>query len=321
LSSWCGGQPQLVQFNGLCRIHRAEILELDGAWQEAIAEAKCASDRAVRAIRSECNAAAAYQEADVLRLRGEYRKAEELYRGCSQWGGDPQPGLALLRLAEGKADQAADAIRRAVAAAADPLARARLLPAAVEILLAAGKADEARSACMELAGIAGIYATEVLAAMAAQARGAVDMSEGNHAAAMTALRQAFLTWQKAGAPYVAARLRALIGKACRSLGDEEGAALEWQAAQSTFASLGAAPDLAEVETLLRSGKARSRNGLTARELEVLRLVADGSTNKAIARQLGLSDKTVDRHLSNIFDKVGVSSRAAATAWAYQNKLI
>jgi DNA-binding NarL/FixJ family response regulator len=321
LSRWCGDQPQLVQFNGICRIHRAEILELDGAWQEAIVEAKCATEKAARAVRSECNAAAAYQEAEIMRLRGEYAKAEELYRESSQWGGDPQPGLALLRQAQGRTEQAIDAMRRALAAASDPLAKARLLPAAVEILLAGGRFDEAKSACMELADIAGSFSTEVLAAMAAHARGAIEMAEGNHASAIAAFRSAFLIWQRSGAPYIAARLRALIGTACRALGDEEGAALEWQAARATFALLGAAPDLNDVEASLNPRRNRTHGGLTTREIEVLKLVAEGGTNKAVASQLGLSDKTVDRHLSNIFDKLGVSSRAAATAYAFQHKLI
>lgn len=318
LSNWCGAQPQLVQFHGICMLHRAEILELNGAWQESIAEAR----RATRSLRngSEMEAGAAYQEAEIHRLRGEFAAAENLYRAASRLGLEPQPGMALLRLAQGHAEQAAATIRRVLATTRSPLGRARLLPALVEIMIAAGAVDEAREACEELDAIASRFATEILAAMASQARGEIEMGRGDAATALGHFRAALTTWQRADAPYLEARLRVLSGQVCRLLGDEDGAELEYEAARAVFAALGAAPDLARVNMLMRP-TVSSSHGLTRREIEVLRLVATGKTNRLIATELGLSEKTVDRHLSNIFNKLAVSSRAAATAYAFQNGLL
>ncbi|HEU0023751.1 MAG TPA: helix-turn-helix transcriptional regulator, partial [Thermoleophilaceae bacterium] len=196
--------------------------------------------------------------------------------------------------------------------------RAGLLPAYVEALLAVGAADEARGACRELDEIARGYEGGMLGAMAAQARGAVELSEGDARAALVALRHAFQVWQDHAAPYEAARVRVLMGLACRALGDEDSATLDLEAARAVFEELGAAPDLARVDSLAQSG---TGHGLTPRELQVLRLVAAGATNKAIAAELVLSDRTVDRHVSNIFAKLRVSSRSAATAYAYEHQLV
>ena len=318
LSDWCGAQPQLVQFHGICMLHRAEILELNGAWQESIAEAR----RATQSLRnsSEMEAGAAYQEAEIHRLRGEFAAAENLYRAASRLGLEPQPGMALLRLAQGHAEQAAATIRRVLATTRSPLHRARLLPALVEIMIAAGAVDEAREACEELDAIASRFATEILVAMASQARGEIEMRRGDAATALGHFRAALTTWQRADAPYLEARLRVLSGQVCRLLGDEDGAELEYEAARAVFTALGAAPDLARVNMLMRPTASPS-HGLTRREIEVLGLVATGKTNRLIATELGLSEKTVDRHLSNIFNKLAVSSRAAATAYAFQNGLL
>lgn len=328
LSDWCQAQPQLIQFNGLCQLHRAEILEVNGAWQESIAEARRATRSLAHAVSAETEAGAAYQEAEICRLRGEFADAEECYRRASRLGLEPQPGMALLRLAQGQGTQAAATLRRVLAATADPLIRARLIPAWAEILLAIGSVDEARQAVAELEQIAGRFVTGILGAMASQARGELELSEGQPAPALTRLRAAFATWQEAGAPYNAARLRVRIGQACRMLGDEDGARLEFDAARIVFQQLGAAPDLAHLESLMASSapaparaSTDTRHGLTAREIEVLGLVAAGKTNKRIALDLGLSEKTVDRHVSNIFGKLDVASRAAATAFAYQHGLL
>ncbi|PTE09055.1 helix-turn-helix transcriptional regulator [Mesorhizobium helmanticense] len=320
LSDWCGAQPQLVQFNGVCLLHRAEIMELNGAWQDSIAEARRATLSLTHAIGNEAAAGAAYQEAEIHRLRGEFAAAEDLYRAASRLGLEPQPGMALLRLTQGRADQAAATIRRVLATTKAPLGRARLLPALVEIMMAAAAVDEAREACAELEAIAGRFATEILAAMASQARGEIEMAGGNAATALGHFRAALTIWQRAGAPYLEARLRVLAGQACRMLGDEDGAELEFEVAGSVFAALGAAPDLARVNLLMRPAASPS-HGLTRREIEVLGLVATGKTNRLIATELGLSEKTVDRHISNIFDKLAVNSRTAATAYAFQNGLL
>ncbi|RWF28580.1 helix-turn-helix transcriptional regulator [Mesorhizobium sp.] len=320
LSNWCGTQPQLVQFNGVCLLHRAEIMELNGAWQDAIAEARRATTSLAHTTASEAAAGAAYQEAEIHRLRGEFAAAEDLYRTASRLGLEPQPGMALLRLAQGRAEQAAATLRRVLATTKAPLGRARLLPALVEIMIAAGAIEEARDACQELEAIASRFATDILAAMASQARGEIDLREGSAATALGHFRAALTTWQRAGAPYLEARLRVLAGQACRMLGDEDGTELEFDAARTVFAGLGAAPDLARVAALTRPTSLPS-HGLTRREIEVLGLVATGKTNRTIATDLGLSEKTVDRHLSNIFDKLAVNSRAAATAYGFQNGLL
>jgi ATP/maltotriose-dependent transcriptional regulator MalT len=319
LASWCDEQSQLVSFTGRCLVHRAELMQLNGDWPDAIEEARRASKR--EAVRTDPHAAgdALYQEGEVHRLRGDYAAAGQAYRSASEMGIDPQPGLALLRAAQGHTDAAAAAIRRALAGPKDPLQRTRLLPACVDIMLRAGEIEEAREAANELKDIAARYESDVLGAMAKEAEASIALKEGNPQAALGLLRGALRVWRQSGAPYVAACLRVLIGMACRSLGDEDGAKLEWSAAKTVFEGLGAAPDVGRIDALERS--AGSPHGLTQRELQVLGLVADGKTNKLIARQLGLSEKTIDRHVSNIFAKLDVSSRAAATAEAFKRRLI
>jgi DNA-binding NarL/FixJ family response regulator len=317
LARWCERQPDMIAFSGRCHVHRAEIMQLEGAWSEAIEEARCAAERAARGGHRTALAEAAYVQGEVHRLRGEADAAEAAYREASGHGREPQPGLALLRLAQGKVEAAVTAMRRVLGETTRPAARARLLPACVEISVAAGDLDGARTACEELAGIAAGHDGGLLGAIVAQAQGTIELAAGEPAAALIALRHAWRGWEDIDAPYEAARVRALMGAACRALGDEEAAALELEAARRTFASLGAAPDLARID---EDGGA-SPHGLTAREREVLRLVADGRTNKAIAAELVLSERTVDRHVSNIFAKLGVSSRAAATAFAYEHQLV
>jgi DNA-binding CsgD family transcriptional regulator len=320
LARWCSEQPQLVSFSGTCLMHRAEIKRLSGAWQEAIDEAQQAVERLTRSNNRKDTAGAWYQLAEVHRLRGEFEAAEQAYRTASQYGFEPQPGLALLRLAERHTDAAVAAIRRVMGATTDQVRRIRLLPAHVEIMLAADDIEEARCACRELEDVAEGYGTELLRVLAAHARGAVELAEGEAQAAAIWLRQAIEGWQQVDAPYEAARARVTMGLACRALGDDDSAALELQAARTVFRQLGAMPDLSRVDILLgmRSDGAR---GLSARELQVLRLVAAGKTNKQIANELHLSGKTVDRHVSNIFNKLDVPTRAAATAWAYEHRMV
>jgi ATP/maltotriose-dependent transcriptional regulator MalT len=226
-----------------------------------------------------------------------------------------------LRLAQGNGDAAAAAIHRVIGETTERLKRARLLPAYVEIMLAVGDPQEARSACRELEGISARYQSGMLGAIAAYAEGAVDLAEGDAQAALVALRHAWQVWQELEVPYEAARVRVLLGLACRTLGDDDTASLELEAARGVFAHLGAALDLARVDSLTRRAPPIDAHGLTSRELQVLRLVAAGETNKAIAAELVLSERTVDRHVSNIFAKLDVSSRAAATAYAYKHQLV
>ena len=320
LAEWCEAQPGIT-FTGNCLVHRSEILQLNGAWPEAIKEARRAAERISEKADSRAAAAALYQQAEVHRLRGEFGPAEEAYRAASRRGLEPQPGLALLRMAQGRADAAVSQIRRLLGATADRLQRARLLPACVEILLEAGDVAEARRASRELDQTAESLNAEVLNAMASHARGAVALAEGDAQGALGHLRQSLEGWQRVGAPYIEARLRVLVGLACRALGDEEGARLELDAARGVFDELGAAPDLARLDGLAKRAPSARPHGLTPRELQVLLLVAAGKTNKAIAAELSLSEKTVDRHISNIFTKLDVPTRSAATAFAYEHKLL
>jgi DNA-binding CsgD family transcriptional regulator len=321
LHQWCANQQQLVAFTGICHVHRAEIMQLTGAWREAIEEAERACERCLQAGNQRASAAAQYQLAEVHRLRGELVAAEQAYREASDGGYEPQPGLALLRLAQGRTEGATTAIRSAISGTVDRLQRTRLLPACVEIMLVARDLAAADDACCELESTAHELDTEFLAAVAAQARGSVELAKGDAQAALRSLRRAFEVWQRVGVPYAGARVRVLIGMACRVLGDEEGAELATSAARAVFERLGAAPDLARIGSPIRAADSTHAHRLTARELQVLRLVATGRTNRAVAAELRLSEKTIERHVSNIFDKLDVRSRAAATALAYERKLL
>jgi DNA-binding CsgD family transcriptional regulator len=316
LAQWCERQPDMVAFHGRCHVHRAEIMRLRGDWSLALEEAQTASRHAEVRNHRAALGEAAYLQGEVHRLRGAFGAAEEAYRKASGYGREPYPGLALLRVEQGRVDAALTAIRRVLGAATLVVDRVRLLPAYVESLLAEGDVAGATAACDELAQIAVAYEVGVLGAVVAQTRGAIALAAGEPADALVALRHAWRVWDEVRAPYEAARVRALMGAACRALGDEDAAMLELDAARRAFADLGAARDLARLE-----GGDDASHGLTTRELEVLRLVSAGHTNKAIAAELVLSERTVDRHVSNIFAKLRVASRAAATAYAYEHHLV
>lgn len=320
LSRWCDEQPQMVAFSGVCLLHRARIKQLSGQWPEADSELSRARERF--SLRGDASPPGMvfYERAELHRLRGEFADAEEAYRAAARMGSEPQPGLALLRLAQGRTDAACASIRRALSAVAEPLKRARLLPACVDILLGAGEVDEAGSHCRELADIANRYDTPVLHAMAAYARGSFDLAAGNAPSGLAVLRRAFELWRDVKSPYEAARTRVALGLACRSVGDEEAGEMELEAARAAFEELGAVSDLQAVKSLARTST-RKQHQLTARELEVLRLVAEGRTNKSIAAELCVSERTIDRHVSNILTKLDVASRAAATAYAYRHELL
>ena len=324
LGRWCDRQPDLVPFRGECLVHRSQVLQHRGDWPAARAEAERAVQRLVDPEEQPALGMAYCQLAELQRLCGELPDAERSYRLSHEHGHDPQPGLALLHLGEGDAGTAAAALRRALEEAPDPLARCVLLPACVEVFLEFRDVDAADRAAAELDRHAADGASPPwLAALAARARGAVLLERGDTAAASAELRRAVGLWRELRAPYEEATTRLLLARARRAAGDEEAAGLDLEAARGVLARLGALPDLARAENPdgAYGAGGGAAGGLTAREVEVLRLVATGRTNRAIAAELHLSEKTVARHLSNIFTKLDVPSRAAATAYAYERHLV
>ena len=320
LDRWWQQQPDMVAFTGRCLVHRAEILQLGGSWPDALEEARRARRRFVE-TNNPTAGLALYREAELLRLQGDLGAAEDSYRDSSRAGWEPQPGLAQLRLAQGRVADAAAAIRRVTAERADPLRRAAVLPAYVEIMLEAGETEEARQACDELEEIAGRYSSAMLDALVAYERGAVELASGNVPRALEFLRRALDSWRLLEAPYEIARTRMLIGEACRALDDTDTFKLELESALEGFVRLGALPDAVSVERLLGRLPDAAPHGLSPRELEVLRLLAAGKSNRQIAAALVISEHTAARHVQNIFAKLRVSSRAAATAFAFEHDLV
>ncbi|HEY8526589.1 MAG TPA: helix-turn-helix transcriptional regulator [Acidimicrobiales bacterium] len=319
LDRWCAAQPDLVPYRGQCLVHRSQVLLAHGAW----ADARSAAERAEEHLSEPEHPAlgtALHQRGELHRLRGEAVEAERAYRAASRHGVEPAPGLALLRLAQGQVGAAVAAIRRAVGESRGQFTHAPMLAACVEIMLAAHDLDAARSAAQELTALAAGADAPLLDALVAYAAGAVALAAGDAAGALPAFRRAAAGWRDLGMPYDAARARVGVGRACRALGDRDAADLELAAAAAVFEELGARPALAE----LRGGpvpRPARPGGLTARECEVLCQVAAGRTDRQIAAALVISEHTVGRHLQNIFSKLGLSSRAAATAYAYEHDLV
>jgi DNA-binding CsgD family transcriptional regulator len=317
LHSWCEEQPDLVPYRGQCLVHRSQILQAHGEWQDAADEAQRACEWLSKPPHPMLGSAL-YERAELHRLRGELDLAENAYRAAGVHGRQPVPGLALLRLAQGRVDAAAASIRRMTDEPPDPLIRPSVLAACVEVLIAAGDLDGARAASHELSTLAD-RSVPVLQAMAAHAVGCVLLAEGDPSGALGPLRRASAGWRQLGMRFDAARAGVSIGLACRALGDEDAAGVELQAARVAFERLEAGTELSRLDGVTH--RAPPPKVLTERECEVLRLVADGRTNREIGIELGISEHTVARHVQNIFTKLGVSSRAAATAHAYEQHLV
>jgi ATP/maltotriose-dependent transcriptional regulator MalT len=327
LSSWCEGQPDLVPYRGQCLVHRSQLHQAAGHWPDAVTAAEAACRRLADPTHPALGLAH-YQRAELHRLVGAFGAAEHEYRQASSHGVTPMPGLALLQLARGVADGAAASIRLALQECERPLDRPPLLAAAVDIFTARGDASAAREAAEELATISADVASPALAAMSAQAAGTVLLSEGDASAALTRLRDATSAWQSLRMPYDGARVAVLRAQACSELGDQTTAAVHLANARDTFTELGAAPDLERLDGLLADLASDPRQpldaaapALSARERQVLVELAAGRSNREIATQLAISQHTVSRHVEHIFTKLGVASRAAAIARAYERRLL
>jgi DNA-binding CsgD family transcriptional regulator len=318
LTQWCAMQPGLVRYRGECLRYRAEVLQLRGQWDDAARDAESACELLMSRPAA---GAAFYRRGEIHRLRGEFAKAEEAYTRAHERGRKAQPGLSLLRLAQGQIDAAAGSIRSVLLDTRAQVSRARMLPAAVEILLAADDVAAARAASAELSGIAAAFGAPLLAAASAHATGAVLLAEGDVEGASTSLRRACEIWRELEMPYEEAQTCLLLAAVSERRGDQDGRRLEIETARRIFAQLGAEPSLARIAGESERASHRRVGSLSEREAQVLRLLAAGKTNRGIADELFISEKTVARHVSNIFDKLGVSSRTGATAWAFQHNLV
>ena len=316
---WCDQFSEVTPFHGLCRAYHARVNVLFGAWEVAHTEALRAIEES-EGLEPFIAAEGWYTVGEIHRRRGELGEAERAFRVAHELGRNPHPGLALARAAVGDGAGALAALRSALAAGpSGPLDRAQLLSAQVDVATSCNQSETARMAACELDELAVSSGAPVIVALAASARAAVELA-ADSTMALTLARQAIDLWLDLKLPYEIARARMLLAAACRADGDEVSARLEFGAAASTFQRLGAPADAQAASDALGDPQAAPAR-LSAREVEVLRLVAAGKTNREIAQELVISPHTVSRHLQNIFNKVGVSTRAGATAFAFEHAIV
>ncbi|NND07957.1 MAG: hypothetical protein HKN87_16380 [Saprospiraceae bacterium] len=321
LSRWCEKQPDIIPFRGQCLARRAEIIQFHGNWNKALEESEDACVVLTRPPGEPAAGEAFYRKGEILRLLGDFKKAEDSYLEASKWGRKPQPGLALLRLAQGH-DYAADAsIRNTLKETNETIGRAELLPAFVQIMIAVNHTEEAEKACKELGNIAKQFDKPYLHATYAYCKGMAFLAEGNVLSALEHLQSAMKLWKMLQLPYESACTRELRGLVYRELNDKDNSDVEFAAAKWIFEKLNALPDLARIDRLLIRERHHKTYGLTLRELQVLGQLISGKTNRSMADELFISERTVDRHVSNIFKKLDVSSRVEATAFAIKNKIL
>ncbi len=321
LSQWCEAQPDMVPFRGQCLIRRSQIMHIHGEWSEALHEMQRACEMLSKPPGEPAAGEGYYWLGEIFRLRGDFRQAEKLYVEANKWGRTPQPGLALLRLAQNESELAVKSIQNALTEAKTSPQRTTMLPAYIEIMLSHSRIADAQAAVKELDTIAKKYQAIFLHAMTAYCQGAVFLKQHDPDAAIRTLRKSLTLWNELSAPYEASTVRLLLGISYRDQGDEDTAMMELIAAAWMFKELGALPDLRKVEALLDKRNQPPLHGLTLREHQVLHLISEGATNKSIAARLFISERTVERHLSNIFNKLQVNSRTEAAAFAFKHQIL
>lgn len=314
-NAWAEREIGMLAYRGTCLVHRAEINQVLGDWSRAAEEAQQACEL-LATTRESSVGAAHYRVGELARLRGNFEAAAAAYARAAELGTEVQPGLGLLRLAQHRPEASVAGLDRALSESLPAREYLPLLVARIEVALALDDLDGAATFVNRLTGSVDASSATFVRALAAYAQGALLLAQGSPSDALTQLRHAWRLWDELEAPYEAARTRVLVARACRDLGDSDACRMELAAARGVFERLGATAALAA----LGRDSGSSPAGLTARECEVLQLVATGATNRVIAERLVLSEKTVARHLSNIFEKLGVPSRAAATAYAYEHDL-
>lgn len=321
LTRWCEAQPDIVPFRGQCLVRRAEIMQFHGEWRRALQETSDACELLTRPPGETAAGEAFYRKAELLRLLGDFEEAEDSYHEAAKWGRNPQPGLALLRLTQGQDNAAESSIRNTLKETKDIKKRSELLPAVVRVMIAVKQTAEASEVAKELSDIAREFDAPYLYAMSHHCQGAVFLAEENIQLAQEHLQKALKIWKTRHLPYESAHTRELKGLVYREMNDNDNANVELEAAKWIFEQLNAIPDMKRIDRLTDQKRNNETHGLTLRELQVLSQVASGKTNKSIGGDLFISERTVDRHVSNIFNKLGVSSRVEATTFALRNKMV